>query len=44
MEICMSDPESISEAVSNFKDEHKDLQGSVIHLVTQGDKVRKDCF
>ena len=44
MEICMCAPESISEAVKNFKDEYKDLEGSVIHNVTAGDKVRKDCF
>ena len=44
MEICMSAPESISQALKYFKDEFKDLEGSVIHKVTEGDKVRKDCF
>jgi len=44
MEICMSAPESISAALKNFKDEFEDLENSVIHNVTSGDKVRKDCF
>ena len=40
----MGAPETIKEALMNFKDDFKDLEGSTIHSVSSGDKVRKDCF
>ena len=44
MDICLSDPDSIRDALKVFDKNSENLEGSIIEIMTLGDQVRKDTF
>ena len=43
-DICLSDPGSIKRAVNQSQDKITSNNGSIIHKLSKGDRVRKDTF
>ena len=40
MEICLSNPDSIKEAISGYDPKNDNLEGSIITMICQEDEVR----
>ena len=44
MDICLSDADSVRDALTYFNHKSDKMEGSIIEMITKGDHVRKDSF
>jgi len=42
MEICLSNPDTIKEAISRYDPKNDNLEGSIINMVCRDDEVRTE--